>query len=771
MANRVINGQFGQLGEFTLKTDVSGFCSGAPEFLIDGRSIVPTDFKKCSAEAYSFGGVSGEIERDECDSEGGLRIGREVFRSSDGCVVAVRYVLQNESDKAAVLDKVFPIKIQGESNLSIGKGKFSDCQVFRLARQKNETPTSYRPCRIDQDYKDATFNTTGLVAGKGVGLFDSDTSIRTVEAEPLAIFSNDANRAMPGLMFCIVGQFNHLAKVCISANDELDGLDSVIVEYEFDQRHVLPCTSVSTHWLLFAEDDDENELLDMYARIAKSMYQIKEPPRPSTVYCSWYFYNKFFNQDDLKANCQCIKESNFPADALVIDNGWMDEFGNYEANERFSDGMIRAAEIISDAGMRPGIWTAPFIVHAASQMLKKYPNMLAHDPEGNPVGFETGDGLTYVVDPTMDDGKKYIHEVFTKLRDWGYTYHKLDWLRCIPIRPDVRFGDPTFNRPMAYKLFLELIREAVGPDAYLAGCGGVYDGINFGLVESYRTSRDARGSWHINIKKGFTDNVSYIKANLFRNYTNAFWVTDPDAAMLRRRNKKYYGDKEIDAHETYLSLGTYNDDEAFTMLAMQFLCGGNISLTEPFPELDEDRRLLYRNVIPSINSPARILDVKTPHGPTVFLTAVSSDHPDMDNWFVLTLCNWEDGPVEKLIKFSDLGLPVSLDEFTVQEFVTGRFVGIQNLDGELVETIPPHGTRVFKLTPWNGKGAVISQTDLHISGGKEISEISISDGRIEGSISNPWSCSVTIHAVFPSSGGGKLKTVVVEPGVNRFDIS
>ena len=223
----------------------------------------------------------------------------------------------------------------------------------------------------------------------------------------------------------------------------------------------------------------------------------------------------------------------------------------------------------------------------------------------------------------------------------------------------------------------------------------------------------------------------------------------------------------------FQSEGHYTDEEAFTICAQQYLCGGLVMISERLPELQEDRMALLRHIAPACAPPARIIDFDSPVCPTLFLTEVTPHCSTLGTWWTLAVGNWEDEPVTKSICLGEAKIPSGPGRLAVMEFRTQEFIGLFG-PGEPIEiTVPAHGIRVLRLTPWDGQAPKILGTDFHITGGAcEIVECSIKPKRIEGTIARQWNYPITITAAFPQGSGGiAVAKNTVATGDSIFDIS
>lgn len=94
------------------------------------------------------------------------------------------------------------------------------------------------------------------------------------------------------------------------------------------------------------------------------------------------------------------------------------------------------------------------------------------DVQGAPLhaGRNWGHDL-YVLDTTHPAAAAYLTEVFTTLRAEGYDYFKVDFLYAGALEGVRHDGDGDERAALvAYRAGIALIREAIGPDAYLLGC-------------------------------------------------------------------------------------------------------------------------------------------------------------------------------------------------------------------------------------------------------------------------------------------------------------
>lgn len=688
----------------------------------------------------TLGGIKG-VSRSRFSSHALWHVNREVFISDDATLVAMRVHLLNSSDKPMSLDDVTLFEVTGEEHFHGPGQSMAHWRIVRMSRQKNDVPGSFRPGVEDMDMEHARIDGAELKAGAGVSaedLANLKVDMTTIRADPSFWFKDRSDASSPGLCLSMLGQTEHLSHLALSSGNDQQAFNSLKVLCEFDNITVKPGQTRSTHWLMLYEADCEEAIRQRQVEMLAQEMHVHEPTPAPSFFCSWYFYGTDFTQADLDENLAAFAQRPLPFDILLIDNGWMTDFGNYEANHRFPQGMEHAAEQITKAGYRPGIWTCPFVVSSKSPILKKYPNLLARDEDGQLMTFHCEKQLECVLDPTSPDAEPYFAELFGKLRSWGFTAHKLDFLRAIIVSPRIRFADPTMTRAQAYRRGMQLIRKYAGKDAYILACGGLFEGTA-GLVDGIRIGSDTRGHWQDPNGKTAYQKLGYlarIKQNFFRNHTNRLWHTDPDAMQLRRRDEPFRGHDEY----FHLSEGSFTDDEAMTLLVNQYLGGGAVTLCERMVELDDDRYAILRRVMPPTTTPASVIDFDAPQCPTMLWTRVDPEMTRHDPWYTLAVFNWEDQPVEKLVKLSNIPEIAGQKQMGVMELFTQSFYGLRDADDQITLTIPAHGVRLLRIAPWHKRDIpLLLGTDGHLSGGAgEFVSFQLTADCCKGQLSDRW---------------------------------
>jgi alpha-galactosidase len=308
---------------------------------------------------------------------------------------------------------------------------------------------------------------------------------------------------------------------------------------------------------------------DAFGRGAGSPPSTGAPP--PTVWCSWYRYFEHVTAADVLENLQALDDQDLPVDVVQVDDGWSpglgeglvvaDRFGSLDAVV----GEVRAT------GRRVGIWVAPFVVGAHSTLATQHPQWVLGD-----AGRNWGDDLV-ALDLTHPGVLDLLAETFTRLADRGIDYFKLDFLYGGAV-PGRRLEDMTGVE--AYRSGMSLIREVVGPDALLVGCGAPLL-PSVGLVDAMRVSPD---TFHEGGEDG-SDGLRGLMPLAARAWQQGrFWVNDPDCLVARPSYAQR--DRWSDAVAAFGGLASFSDrvgdldDHGLTQVRALLARGGT---AEPFP--------------------------------------------------------------------------------------------------------------------------------------------------------------------------------------------
>jgi alpha-galactosidase len=255
-------------------------------------------------------------------------------------------------------------------------------------------------------------------------------------------------------------------------------------------------------------------------------------PAP-TIWCSWYHYFTAVTEADMVENLDAMDRLELPVDVVQLDDGYQAELGDWlTLSDRFAS-LPDLVSRIRDRGRRAGIWVAPFLVGARSEVARRHPEWLVRgeQPEGPPASAgHNWDQHLYALDTTHPGALDWLTEVFGTLSGYGVDFFKIDFAygAALPGRRHVEVPGV-----VAYRDGVRWIRDAIG-DAYLLGCGApILPSV--GLVDAMRVSADI--ALHYEPEAGEMTQPSQRTAVMngrARAYQHGrFWVNDPDCLVAR----------------------------------------------------------------------------------------------------------------------------------------------------------------------------------------------------------------------------------------------
>lgn len=387
--------------------------------------------------------------------------------------------------------------------------------------------------------------------------------------------------------------------------------------------------------LLVLNGNNPISILQQYGRIWKKEIGFKAKPK-IIGWNSWDYYAGSISEKDVKGNIEVIKEKYPQVKSIVIDDGWQQRWGEWEPNCRFPSGLKGLVNEIKQAGLVPGIWTAPYTMHVYSPFCRYHQDCLVRDKNGNPVSFNFSGGPVVLLDPTHPLVKEYIVGLFKKLKAAGFAYFKIDFAQYLLEKEAEVFYDKSLSRMAVMRKALQIIRKTVGQESYILS-GTFPVEVAAGLLDAVRITGDIHNFWsHIKMNAWQVASGFWMQGNLYNN--------DPDFLIVRSKTTsrdKYfnYPYQVVPFSERGWKSGREaNEQELKVWATLLLLSGGDIVLSDNLTSLNKSGEDIIKKVLlEKISLPAIPLDLFSPseQPPSIWLG-------EKDGAKIIGIINWAD---------------------------------------------------------------------------------------------------------------------------------
>ncbi|MFN0093150.1 MAG: glycoside hydrolase family 36 protein [Dehalococcoidia bacterium] len=395
-------------------------------------------------------------------------------------------------------------------------------------------------------------------------------------------------------------------------------IEELAIVFDLDGLVIAPGASLDLPPLLFLTGRDPQVQMEQYAREAATEMGARVPSHAPTGWCSWYYFHNRVSEDDVLANLAAMQAAKHPAEFVQIDDGFQSATGDWlTPNSKFPSGMAALAAQITAAGYRPGLWLAPFVLHESSETLRRHPEFALKTREGETLFVDTWLGRCAVLDCTHTGAEAWLRDVVhTVVREWGYSYLKLDALAYAAQSPArVAYAVEGTTAPANLRRGLEIIREAAGDDTFILGCT-CHFGPALGLVDAMRIGPDVKEVW----ADGPNPSVRHaMRLTLQRGWMhNRWWANDPDCLIVRER------DTALSAEEV-----------RFLATAIA-LSGGMVVASDDLPALSPERRAMALALMPPSGVAARATPLSDGPVASAWRATLDADHS------LVGFLNWSD---------------------------------------------------------------------------------------------------------------------------------
>jgi alpha-galactosidase len=409
----------------------------------------------------------------------------------------------------------------------------------------------------------------------------SSPQFRAKDEDPAYAFAKNHISAWVGAVELADEDILLIGALDLSGRVELDG---TTLKAFYEDQH-------ESQWLIMRGSEDE--VFTKYTSLLEKKFGKTRYEKAPRVWCSWYSLYKWIHEHIILHTLRDLGD--LPFDVFQLDDGWQITHGDWEANRKFPSGMENLASQISATGKVPGLWLAPFMVTKLSSIYREHPDWLLRDEHNRPVPVGiTWEGVPYALDVSHPEVLEWVEKLIRKVRGWGYSYLKLDFLYAGAI-PGKRYNNTP--REVAYRNAMQVIREAAG-DAYILVCGapivpslGLCDGIRVGPDVAPFWLNKFLTIWLNNPNDTSTQNA--IRTSLHRLWLSSIVNIDPDVMFFRSKiNVLRPSEKQL-----LLDLGTISGFKATSDLPRWMVKPEVVSLKEFLeeqPEVTKKKRYQYQ---------------------------------------------------------------------------------------------------------------------------------------------------------------------------------
>ena len=473
---------------------------------------------------------------------------------------------------------------------------------------------------------------------------------------------------------------------------------SLVAESSYEREFTLnPGASVSSDRIILNFAPTPFTALESYAQAMGDLHHVRLNP-PINGWCSWFSFFGAISESEVLRQAEFAARhlKPFGFEYMQVDDGFYRAFGDWEGNERFPHGMKWLAQKIRDAGLKPGIWLAPYVIAEGTAVHREHADWLIHNP--NSSLKQIGPGLVegskeaeqqkpklYALDISHPDAAAWLRRLFgTVANDWGYDFIKIDFVEWTLLAAE-RYHDPTVTKAALYRRGFEIMRQAMGPQRHLLDCGP--GPVTVGLLDSMRIELDQPPvTW----QQYFLNPASTAPAAAKRYfYHRRTWVNDADHIVLA-------------------NLALPQAQAAATIVA---LSGGNLISGDRMTDLDPPQLEILRKAFPSCGTAARPIDLFERDRPEVFALSLKRKFAE---WLVLGIFNADEkASAEKTLSLERLGLDPR-KTYVAFDFWRQKFFG--ELGPEFSVRLEPASVLLLAVHEKRGVPQFLS-TDRHVSQG------------------------------------------------------
>lgn len=260
-------------------------------------------------------------------------------------------------------------------------------------------------------------------------------------------------------------------KPWVAVGETGDGIEVQLISgWSGESLSITPGETLESEIWHWARGADAVELLETYGR-ALNGHLAETDFEAEAGWNSWYDLWAGVDEAAMRANAELAGDilspllpSGAPPLRIVIDDGWQERWGEWTPNDKFPSGLDGLAADLRGDGFTMGVWLAPLLVDADSELVTDHPDWFV----GGAFYDKPDAGRLMILDVTHPDAAAHLTGVIETIVGWGYDFLKIDFLFAGTFEGE---RNQEMTGLEAYHRALALIREAAGEDVFILAVG------------------------------------------------------------------------------------------------------------------------------------------------------------------------------------------------------------------------------------------------------------------------------------------------------------
>lgn len=272
------------------------------------------------------------------------------------------------------------------------------------------------------------------------------------------------------------------------------------------------------------------------------------------AWTSWREKYAKISEENLLQDIEQITQNQLPIETFIISEGHQSRIGDWLQDDNLThDNLRNLSDKIHTAGMKAGIWLAPFVVEEESLIFKNHPSWMVQDEQGKPLPAGQYERKNmYALDITQTDVQNHIIQTLQfYTTELGFDLVSIDLLYPLNIQTN-----HNQTRAQLMHQALKLIRQNL-PDDRLIMAQGIPLNAAINWADYFQISTKTSLGWNRNNSKKrfarekFTTLSSITSTINKRQWNRQAWSSFSDAFQLR------HSDSKLNKQQTYTQLLTH----------------------------------------------------------------------------------------------------------------------------------------------------------------------------------------------------------------------